>query len=82
MFFGIRNVKSTQAEACATETMNRSFLIIVVPAIAVGLGYVFVLRWLGYELEPLRFVAAGLVAVAAVVIVSRYQRRKASRRSR
>jgi hypothetical protein len=62
--------------------MNRAFLIIVLPAIAVGLGYVFVLRWLGYELEPLRFIAAGVVGVAAVILVQRYQRRKASRRSR
>ena len=62
--------------------MNRSFLIILVPAIAVGLGYIFVLRWLGYELEPFRFVAAGLVAVAAVILVQRHQRRKAARRSR
>jgi ABC-type spermidine/putrescine transport system permease subunit II len=62
--------------------MNRSFLIIILPAIAVGLGYIFVLRWLGYELEPLRFVVAGVVTVAAVVLVQRYQRRKASRRSR
>ena len=62
--------------------MNRSFLIIILPAIAVGLGYIFVLRWLGYELEPLRFVVAGVVTVAAVILVQRYQRRKASRRSR
>lgn len=62
--------------------MNRSFLIILLPAIAVALGYFFVLRWLGYELEPFRFVMAGLVAVAAVVFVQRHQRRKASRRGR
>jgi ABC-type Fe3+ transport system permease subunit len=60
--------------------MNRSFLIIIVPAIAVALGYVFVLRWLGYSLEPFRFVMAGLIAVAALFCVQRYQRRKASRR--
>jgi ABC-type Fe3+ transport system permease subunit len=62
--------------------MNRSFLIILVPAVAVALGYFFVLRWLGYELEPFRFVMAGVVAVAAVIFVQRYQRRKASRRGR
>ncbi len=62
--------------------MNRSFLIIILPAIAVGIGYVLVLRWLGYELEPFRFIGAAVVAVAAVLIVYRYQRRKASRRSR
>jgi ABC-type spermidine/putrescine transport system permease subunit II len=62
--------------------MNRSFLIILLPAIVVALGYYFVLRWLGYEFEPFRFVMAGLVAVAAVVFVQRHQRRKASRRGR
>jgi ABC-type spermidine/putrescine transport system permease subunit II len=60
--------------------MNRSFLIIIVPAIAVAIGYVFVLRWLGYSLEPFRFVMAGLIAVAALLFVQGYQRRKASRR--
>jgi len=54
----------------------------MIPAVAVALGYIFVLRWLGYELEPFRFVMAGLVAVAAVILVQRYQRRKGSRRSR
>ena len=62
--------------------MNRSFLLIIVPAIAVGLGYLLVLRWLGYELEPFRFVGVVLVGVAAVLLVQRHQRRKASRRGR
>ena len=62
--------------------MNRSFLIIVVPAIAVALGYFVVLRWLGFTLEPFRFVMAGLGAVAAIIFVQWYQRRKASRRTR
>jgi ABC-type Fe3+ transport system permease subunit len=62
--------------------MNRSFLIVILPGIAVALGYFFVLRWLGYELEPFRFLAAGAVAAAAIILVYRYQRRKASRRSR
>jgi ABC-type Fe3+ transport system permease subunit len=58
--------------------MNRSFLIILLPAIAVGLGYIFVLRWLGYTLEPFRFVAVAVVIVAAVILVQRRKRRKAS----
>jgi hypothetical protein len=62
--------------------MNRSFLIIVVPALAVALGYFFVLRWLGFELEPFRFVMAGLGAVAAVIFVQWHLRRKAARRNR
>ena len=47
-----------------------------------ALGYIFVLRWLGIELEPFRFVMAGLVAVAAIIFVQWFQRRKAARRSR
>ena len=62
--------------------MNRSFLIIAAPAIAVAVGYVLVLRWLGYELEPFRLVLAGALAVAAVVLVRRRQRGKGSRRGR
>jgi hypothetical protein len=62
--------------------MNRSFLIIILPAIAVAFGYIFVLRWLGYELEPFRFVMAGVAAGAAVILVRRYQRRKAVRKGR
>ena len=76
------NSKAHRLKPVLHEIMNRSFLIIVLPAIAVGLGYIFVLRWLGYELEPFRFVAAGAVAVAAVVLVYRHQRRKASRGNR
>jgi hypothetical protein len=64
------------------KIMNRSFLIVILPAIAVGLGYIFALRWLGYAIEPFRFVMAGVVAVAAVILVSRYQRRRAARRGR
>ena len=63
------------------KKMNRSFLIIILPAIAVGIGYILVLRWLGYELQPFRFVMAGIVAVAAVILVQRYQRRKGARKS-
>jgi ABC-type spermidine/putrescine transport system permease subunit II len=60
--------------------MNRSFLIVILPAIAVGLGYIFVFRWMGFHLEPFRFVVAAVVATAAVVLVRRHQSRKASRR--
>ena len=62
--------------------MNRSFLIIILPAVAVGLGYIMTFHWLGYALEPFRFAGAAIVAVAAVILVQRYQRRKAARRGR
>jgi ABC-type spermidine/putrescine transport system permease subunit II len=61
--------------------MNRAFLIIILPAIAVGIGYILVMHWLGYELEPFRFLVAGLIVVAAILLVHRHQRRKDSRRS-
>lgn len=62
--------------------MNRSFLIVIVPAIAVGLGYLFMFHWLGFALEPFRFVGAAIVVVAAVILVQRRQRKKAPRGSR
>jgi ABC-type spermidine/putrescine transport system permease subunit II len=62
--------------------MNRSFLIIVLPAVAVGLGYIFMFHWLGFTLEPFRFLGAAVVIIAAVILVQRRQRRKAPRGSR
>jgi ABC-type spermidine/putrescine transport system permease subunit II len=62
--------------------MNRSFLIVILPAIAVGLGYLFVFHWRGVALEPFRFVGAAVVVVAAILLVQRQQRRKAQRGSR
>ena len=62
--------------------MNRSFLIIILPAIAVGLGYLFMFHWLGYALEPFRFLGAAVLIVAAVILVHKRQRRKAPRGSR
>jgi ABC-type spermidine/putrescine transport system permease subunit II len=62
--------------------MNRSFLIVILPAIAVGLGYLFMFHWLGYALEPFRFVGAAIVVVAAVILVQRRKRRKVSPGSR
>jgi hypothetical protein len=62
--------------------MNRSFLIVIVPAVAVGLGYIFMFHWLGFRLEPFRFLGAAILIVAAVFLVQRRQRRKAPRGSR
>jgi ABC-type Fe3+ transport system permease subunit len=62
--------------------MNRSFLIVIVPAVAVGLGYLFMFHWLGFALEPVRFAAAAIVLIAAVLLVQRRQRGKKARGSR
>ena len=61
--------------------MNRSFLIVILPAVAVGLGYLFLFHYLGFVLEPFRFVVAAIVVVAAVILVQRRKRGRASRES-
>ena len=62
--------------------MNRAFLIVILPAIAVGLGYVYMFHWLGYALEPFRFAAAAIAVITAVILVQRRKRRKAPRGSK
>jgi ABC-type spermidine/putrescine transport system permease subunit II len=62
--------------------MNRSFLIVIVPALAVGLGYLLMFHFLGFALEPFRFVGAAILIIGAILLVQRRQRRKASRGSR
>ena len=62
--------------------MNRSFLIIILPAVGVGLGYLLMFHWLGFALEPLRFLGAAVLLVAAIILVQRRQRRKATRGNR
>ena len=60
--------------------MNRSFLIVLLPAIAVGLGYILLFRRMGIPLEPFRFAGAALLVITAVILVQRHQKRKAARR--
>jgi ABC-type spermidine/putrescine transport system permease subunit II len=62
--------------------MNRSFLIVILPAVAVGIGYLLVFHWRGFALDPFRFVGAAVVVVAAVILVQRHERRKHSRGNR
>jgi len=62
--------------------MNRSFLIVIVPAIAVGLGYLLMFHFLGFAIEPFRFLGAAVLIIGAVILVQRRQRKKATRGSR
>ena len=62
--------------------MNRSFFIIILPAVAVGLGYLWLFHYKGLAMDPLRFIGAAVVVVAAVLLVHRHQRRKAPPGSR
>lgn len=61
--------------------MNRSFLIILIPAAAVGLGYVLVMRWLGLHITLLPFVMTAILFGVALALVRRYLKRKAQPRS-
>lgn len=45
--------------------MNRAFLIILIPAVLVALGYVLVFRFLGLSLTYLRFILGGGVVFLA-----------------
>lgn len=45
--------------------MNRAFLIILVPAVLVAIGYVLLFRFLGLSLTYLRFILGGAVFIGA-----------------
>lgn len=47
------------------EAMNRAFLIILVPAILVALGYILVFRFLGLAPGYVRLIVAGVIFLAA-----------------
>lgn len=57
--------------------MNRSFLIIVAPALVVAAGYIVVLKRLGLSPNYLRLTIVTAGFLLAVWLVRRHQRRKA-----
>lgn len=59
--------------------MRRAYLLIAIPAVLVGVGYVILLRHLGVEIHGAPFLGAAGAAVAALLIVRHYQRRKSRR---
>lgn len=59
--------------------MNRSFFIVMLPAVAVAIGYVILFHRRGIALEPFRFIGAGVVVAVALFLVARHERRKQSR---
>jgi hypothetical protein len=56
--------------------LQRAYLIILIPAVLVGVSYIAIFRWLGFDipLGPLLGTAAAFLA--ALLGVWRYQRRK------
>ena len=60
--------------------MRRAYLLIAIPAALVGFGYLIVLRRLGVQIHGGPFLGSVAAAIAAVLIVRHYQRRKSRRR--
>jgi ABC-type spermidine/putrescine transport system permease subunit II len=59
--------------------MNRSFLIVMIPALLVAAGYVFVLRTMGFSPGYPRLIIAMTVFFGAIYWLSRKQKSKAER---
>jgi ABC-type Fe3+ transport system permease subunit len=59
--------------------MRRAYLLIAIPAALVGVGYLILLRHLGAQIHGVPFLGTAAAAVAAILIVRRYQRRKSRR---
>jgi putative effector of murein hydrolase LrgA (UPF0299 family) len=57
--------------------MNRSFLIIFIPAIIVAIAYFLLSAYAGVKLAYPRMIGAGIVLAIAVYLVQSYGRRKA-----
>ena len=55
------------------EAMNRSFLIVLIPALVVSVGYFFVLRYLHLQLSYGRLMGAGVAFLMAVGLVHYYR---------
>jgi ABC-type Fe3+ transport system permease subunit len=60
--------------------MRRAYLLIAIPAVLVGVGYVVLLNHLGVRIHNSPFLGAGAAFIAAILIVRHYQRRKSRRR--
>ena len=59
--------------------MRRAYFLIAIPAALVGVGYVILLHRLGVPIHGGPFLGTAAAAVAAILIVRHYQRRKSRR---
>jgi hypothetical protein len=59
--------------------LRLAYLLVLLPAAIVGVVYFLVFRSQGMEIFPAPFLGAIAAFVAALLLVRRYQRRKASR---
>lgn len=61
--------------------MRRAYLLIAVPAVLVGIAYVIILRRMELGINIAPFLGTAVAAIAAIVLVRRYQKRKPRRHS-
>lgn len=59
--------------------MSRAYFLILIPAALVGIAYVILLRYLGVPIHIGPFLGAAAAAIAAILIVRHYQKRKPRR---
>lgn len=59
--------------------MRLAYMLIVLPAVFVGIGYFIVFHAMGMEIKLGPFIGAAVAIVAAVLIVRHYQKRKVGR---
>jgi hypothetical protein len=61
--------------------MSRAYFLILIPAALVGVAYVILLHYLSVPIHVGPLLGAGAAAIAAILIVRHYQRRKSRRQS-
>ncbi|HZP34565.1 MAG TPA: hypothetical protein VFB23_14500 [Candidatus Acidoferrales bacterium] len=59
--------------------MRRAYFLIAIPAVLVGIAYVILLHRLGFEIHSAPFLGTAVAAIAAILLVRRYQKRKPRR---
>jgi hypothetical protein len=62
--------------------VHRGFFIIFIPAAIVGVSYLLLFRWLGFEVGLAPFLGTAVALLAGLIGVWRYQRRKQQKRGR
>jgi hypothetical protein len=60
--------------------MHRGILIVFVPAAIVGISYIAMFHWLGYEVGFAPFIGTAVAFAGGLAGVWRYQRGKSRRR--
>ena len=62
--------------------MRRAYLLIAIPAVLVGISYVFLLHYVGMPINPAPFLGTAAAFIAAILMVRYFQKRKSRRHGR